>query len=551
MRKRFAIGVLVVVSMLTGCVPGSSERPREGQQGQTAAGEKRVTAVIREAVADLRDLAVAELVTGGLVNFDPPGYPSALLAEAAPSLENGLWKLLPDGRMETTWRLRGNPRWHDGTPMTAEDLVFTVEVGRDRELPDFGHAGYTLVENVEARDERTLVVTWRGPYLEADWMFSVRFGPPLPRHVLESALRADKAGFVNLRHWTSDFVGNGPFAVREFIPGSHLQLAAFDGFVPGRPKLDAIEIRFIPDPNTVIANLLAGSIDVTLGPGLSIDQAVRLQESWRDGTAIHSPHFLTQAAAYPQFLTPDPPIVANVQFRRALAHAIDREVLVQAIQAGVGAPARAITAPTTAEFQAIEPSIVDYDYDVRRTIQLVEGLGFTRGPDGAFRDPTNQELSVQLWTVAGNDTYERTTLAVADYWRLAGITTVPRMVPDSQSRAVMPTAPGFQMAALFTDLDRRFHSSDAQLPENNFRGRNRGRYMNPELDALIDRYFTTVPRPERSAILADIVRHITDQVVVIHLFYNTVPQMVNRRLKNVSARTPRAEAWNVHLWDID
>jgi ABC-type transport system substrate-binding protein len=74
--------------------------------------------------------------------------------------------------------------------------------------------------------------------------------------------------------------------------------------------------------------------------------------------------------------------------------------------------------------------------------------------------------------------------------------------------------------------------------------------MNPDLDALITRHFVTVSRSERQAILADIVRHLTDQAVVIHLFYNALPQLVNRRLKNVEPQSTRAWIANAHLWEV-
>jgi hypothetical protein len=74
--------------------------------------------------------------------------------------------------------------------------------------------------------------------------------------------------------------------------------------------------------------------------------------------------------------------------------------------------------------------------------------------------------------------------------------------------------------------------------------------MNQEFDALTDRYFATVPRNERLGILADIVKHLSENVVVIHLFYNAVPQMKSQRLKNVPARTVRARAPDAHLWDL-
>src|SRR5207244_611705 len=136
----------------------------------------------------------------------------------------------------------------------------------------------------------------------------------------------------------------------------------------------------------------------------------------------------------PQFVNPDPPILLNLQFRRALAHAIDREALVQSIQAGVGSPSSALVAPSGDDWDAIKSRVVDYPYDVRRASQLLEGLGFSRGADGTDRDTGNQALKVALWASAGDDVYDRTTLAVADMWQQAGVATEQNRVPGNADR---------------------------------------------------------------------------------------------------------------------
>jgi len=72
------------------------------------------------------------------------------LAEAAPSVENGLWKLMPDGRMETTWRIRQGAQWHDGTPFTTQDLRFTADIVRDPELAAaFRDSAFDMIEAIE------------------------------------------------------------------------------------------------------------------------------------------------------------------------------------------------------------------------------------------------------------------------------------------------------------------------------------------------------------------------------------------------------------------
>jgi ABC-type transport system substrate-binding protein len=114
----------------------------------------------------------------------------------------------------------------------------------------------------------------------------------------------------------------------------------------------------------------------------------------------------------------------------------------------------------------------------------------------------------------------------------------------------MPSRPAFQVSKLRTALDTRFTSTEVPTAENGFRGSNRSRYANPDLDDLVARYFVTVPRNERMNLLRDAVRHIAENVVVIHLFYDVTPQLVNKRVKNVTPRTPSTQEYHPHLWDV-
>lgn len=77
--------------------------------------------------------------------------------------ENGLWRVSPDGRMETTWRIRGNALWHDGQPFTAHDLLFSMQIAQDKELAEFGDIAYESVESAVAPDPQTFTVRWKSP----------------------------------------------------------------------------------------------------------------------------------------------------------------------------------------------------------------------------------------------------------------------------------------------------------------------------------------------------------------------------------------------------
>jgi hypothetical protein len=118
--------------------------------------------------------------------------------------------------------------------------------------------------------------------------------------------------------------------------------------------------------------------------------------------------------------------------------------------------------------------------------------------------------------------------------------------------------PAFELTQIGTDVTSRglmrYHSSAAPVAENGYHGRgNEARYRNPELDALIERYVTTVPRAERSRILGDIVHHQTDQVTILGLAFALMPTMVGARLHQVTTgywggAVRSSEAWNAQEW---
>jgi peptide/nickel transport system substrate-binding protein len=496
------------------------------------------------------------LVHAGLVTFDPQDALQPQLGEAVPSLENGLWQVLPDGRMEMTWKIREGARWQDGTFVTAGDFLFAMEVDQDRELGIPRHPIYDLIERVEAPDARTLVAWWKQPYIDADATFSYGIAVPLPRHLLEAAYREDRAGFLGLPYWSREYVGAGPFKVREWVIDSHVMMEANDAYVLGRPAVDEIELRFIPDPNTLFANVLAGVVEVTLGRGMDFQQGTELINQWKGGTVQW--YATSWYKSSPQFLDPRPAVVADLRFRRALMHATDREEMAQTFMGGYASIADTPLLPDSPAYQAVESSIVRYPYDPRLAGQMIESLGYTRGGDGVFRDGSGQRLSVELRTTVGLAIQGPITLSLAEYWKRVGVDVETVMIPPQQmqDREYRATYPSFEMVSNGIGLAPkdigRWHSANTPLPENRFvTTGNDPRYKNAEFDALIDRYVSTIPREPRLQALAGIVRHQTENLNLMGLFYNLNPSIKSNRLQNVTSRAARSnEAWNAHQWDV-
>jgi len=489
------------------------------------------------------------LVNASLTELNGESRMQPQLAEAVPSLDNGLWQLLPDGRMQTTWKIKQGAQWHDGTPFTSADVVFASTVDQDKEVPVLKPVGYGWVEKVEAPDARTVLVTWNRPYVDADTMFSNAFTSPMPRHLLEETFSSDKQRFMTLPFWSQDFVGSGPFVVRQFVPGNSIILQANDHYVLGRPKIDEIQLRFVLDPNTLVTNILAGDTDLTIGRGFTTEQAMELKDRWQQGRVVT---FLKSwVAIHPQFINPNPAVIGELPFRQALYHATNRQELVDTLERGGTQVANVYVSPAVPEYNEVQDSVIVYPYDPRKAAELIEGLGYAKGTDGAYRSPSGERISLEIRS-NGERITENAIVPVANSWSNIGLPTEPMLVPPQRiiDREYVATFPTFRM---MRQPDRgtqlsRIHSSLTPLQTNNFVGSNYARYMNPEFDSLIDTYLSTIPWQERMVVFRQAMRHISEHLNLMGLFYDPDFAAASNRIKNLGVND--TEIWDVHLWDL-
>src|SRR5438046_665526 len=158
---------IALVLVVVGCaapVP-RTDVPGGGTTAPSPGAPKRITMGIYGELTNVRSQVmtvtpglteVEQVINAGLAAIDDRGVMHPRLAESIPSLENGRWKLFDDGRMETTWTIRPDARWHDGTPFTSNDVYFTVvQVGKDRETPAFRHLMYDSIDAIETPDAYT------------------------------------------------------------------------------------------------------------------------------------------------------------------------------------------------------------------------------------------------------------------------------------------------------------------------------------------------------------------------------------------------------------
>jgi peptide/nickel transport system substrate-binding protein len=496
-----------------------------------------------------------QLVNAGLTIADQQGKLVPELAEAVPTVENGLWKVLPDGRMETTWRIKPTARWQDGTPVTADDFVFTASVAQDKDLLLFRDLAFDSVEAVEAPDPATVLVRWSKPWIEADSFFGAFKGVPvlpLPKHLLATHFAENKASLPDLSYWTTDFVGAGPYRLKQWERGSFLILSAFDNYALGRAKIDEIDVKFVTDTSTMAARALAGDIDMPLGRSLSFEEGMQLRENWSAGAVEFSPS--SALKIWPQFRNTNPPIVADARFRRALLHGTDRQAMADGLSMGQSAVANSTLVLGDAEYEVLNPSVVQYPFDPRRAAEILTGLGYTRGADG-LRDGSGQRLNVEVRTVP-RDVLIKMILTAADDWKKLGVSVDANILTESQrtDREFYSTYPAFDAAGSSNGTSEffSFHSSQIKTAQNRYTGSNRSGYTNSELDGNIERFFTTVPIPERMQVASQVVSHLTENVVFLPMFYDLTPTMIGNRLVNVPMKVSQGNTvtWNAHLWDV-
>ena len=473
------------------------------------------------------------------------------LAETLPQLNTDTWRVLPDGRMETTYRLKPNLTWHDGAPLTAEDFAFahtvyaTPELGQSRLIPQ------RYLEDVTAADARTIVFRWRELFPDAG-ILSTDF-EALPRHLLEDTFRQGPLEvFGSLPYWTREFVGLGPYRVDRWEPGAFVIGNAFAGHVLGRPAIDRIEMRFIPDPNTVLANLLAGAVHVTLDRALNFPQVPVLQGEFvgqKQGVLLLSPSNKrwTQVQFRPEVVSPR--VLLDVRARQALTHAIDKEAVSVVVYEGQGAPMDSLLAfPYERWYPAIDRAVVKYPYDLRRTEQLMAETGYMKGSDGFFSSPSEGRLTIEARISAGVQN-EQELSVLADGWRRAGFDISERPYPvalssDGQFRATFPGLLHNSAGGAMNSLA----GSGIPRPENRWAGANRGAWAEPDYDRLYNAFNTTLDVGQRTQQIAQMARLASEQLPVLPVVYDFTVVAHDGDLRGPKSGSPSANNWDAHEW---
>ena len=556
---------LLTALVVAGCAPGTGPAPT-GSGAAPSASAPQQTLVISNR-GEPPTLAARSLVTQGsslgipvrffnatLDLYDVHQNSHPQLAEAVPQFDTDTWRLFPDGRMETRYTLKPGLTWHDGTPLLPEDFAFALRVYKTPELGSASIRPIPQMDEILVQDARTFVVRWRQPYVDAGALSNTF--QALPRHILEEDFNTlDAVAFTGHPFWTSQYVGLGPYKLDRWEPGSFLEGSAFDNHALGRPKIDKMKILIINDPQTAVANVLAGEVHYVTNFTFSMDQGEVLERTWAangGGAVRYSP---TQRRLGLIQMRPEhqqPKALADVRVRYAVAHGLDDQTRVDVLDGGKGQVAFTMASPGLAYYPELEKAVLKHPYDPRRVQDLMAGAGWAKGQDGFFVDASGNKFTIEVASSAGGKNEQEAAIYV-DSLRRVGFDAVQYITPvalvdDNETRVIRG---GLSLRGAGQEY-QNYISSAIPTAETRWRGNNRPGWSNPEYDRTFTQLERTFPMTERIQLMAQLERLISVDRAVTMNSWESLVNTVAAGLQGVEVRmTPDAsgpEPW-VHKWE--
>ena len=337
---------------------------------------------------------ISPKIFDGLLTYDFDFTPKPQLARA--------WTLRPDG-LELTFNLRSGVRWHDGKPFTAADVVYSYQEAW-RKFSPRADSLFANVTSVEAPDDLTVVWKLSSPAPHLMLAFSSHILQIIPKHIYEGTdLQRNPA---NQRP-----IGTGPFRFESWERGNFIRLVRNpDYWDAPRPYLDAIVYRVLPNAASRAIALETGEAGMVTESNVPAGDIKRLLSLPNiEGTT--KGYDYVGLSTYFMFNL-DRPVFQDVRVRRAFAHLIDRQFLIENVWYGYG---RAATGPFSSALSKYHAADVpQYPLDIEKAKQLLDEAGLKPDASGV-------RLSITHDFVPLGEAYQRTAEYLRDAFAKAGI----------------------------------------------------------------------------------------------------------------------------------
>ena len=486
------------------------------------------------------DNFLAGLVFNQLITIDDRGNEVPDLASAVPTLKNG--GISADGKT-ITYHLRGGVKWHDGVPFTSRDVRFSWQAVMNPRNNVISRRGYDEVASVATPDDRTVVFHLKEPF--APFVDTVFSDSDEPYYIVPAHLLADDRD-LNDVPFNSHPIGTGPFRFERWVRGDHASYVANNSYFKGRPKLSAVNVRFVVDDATQQNDLRSGATDVLIQITPNSIRDLR----GRPGIAtqlIAAPYYTALAMN----LAHAP--LNDLRIRRAIAASIDRKALIAHDTYGL---AQIATEDLSTWYRwAYTPEVARNDYDPARAAALFDAAGAKRGPDGV-RTVNGKRLEFSLVYETGNQTYAQLGVEMQSQLHAAGIDVSIKRFEVAQLYAA-PAAGGILTGGKYdlaispwiagADPDDSQQWLCSSRPPAGYNIEN---FCNAQMDAAEDLALRKVDRPSRITAYRRTQAILADQVPALFLFYT--PRMYAGR-SNLRGFSPNGieEAWNAQNWSLN
>jgi peptide/nickel transport system substrate-binding protein len=512
------IALLILLVFVTGCagptpqkekpirLPDPSKADPNGRLVLALLGEVSVLNPILS--TDTASSAVEGTIFSGMTKINEK-------LEVIPDLAAS-WEVSDDGKI-WVFHLRKDVRWHDGKPLTAEDVVFTYNAILNPKVNSVRRSDYIINGDpikFKVLDKQTVQAILPQPFAP----FLVRSGMSIiPKHILEGK-------DINTADFNRNPVGTGPFKFKEWVTGDHVSVVRNPDYYLGKPKLAEIIFKVIPDANAQLVALEAGEIDETGIPPKDYKRMKALE-----GINVFEYDALTYTylglnLANPKF--------ADKRVRQALAYATNKKQLVDLIFKGLASPAYAPSAPVS---WAYSDEVAKYEYNLQKAKQLLKEAGA-------------QDLEFSILVNQGNKEREKAAVILQQQYKKAGvkvnirvmewsallkITNAPKDPKDFESVII-----GWSLG-LDPDAFSIWHST--QYPKGfNFIG-----YNDPEADRLLESGRTTMDKAQRKEIYAKLWQAIAKDQPYIFLWYPKAVVGVSERVGGLSEPGPAGLFLNI------
>ena len=428
---RAAIALLTIVAA---CSAGGGDTTTttgsDGSDTSTTAASTATGGTVRigwgGAPADLNpgigvlveDYILYNLVYDALLNIDLEGNFQPKVASD--------WSVSDDG---LTWTLtiRDDITFHDGTPLTADDVVYSLTLFRDTLDFPYLPSYLTPFTTIEAVDATTVTLTSEAPVAAFDYRMPAMF--ILPKHIWEAV--DDPITFPN-----DEMIGSGPFVLAEYSQDEFVRLTSNESYWGGAPAVDELIFQTFSNPDARVQALINSDLDMitefpaTALPTLQNTENVEVADGLEFGGRFADIFFnIVDPANCPADggICSGHPALRDVEVRRALAQAVDKQQLVDTLLLGLGQPGLGLVPPALGTWFAEELVPEDYQFDLAAAAQRLEAAGYvdTDG-DGIRECPTDDcgptgDLTFRMNYPTDNDEHPRVSDTLSGWWSEIGV----------------------------------------------------------------------------------------------------------------------------------